>query len=182
MRILHTAGTLVTALALGAGATACGEEAAPSDTPRSASAKVELTMSLPGGGAPLALITYQGDGGRTCHALGTLTTRGPRVLDALDQPLETGLGRSGHCLGGHGVSLATARVGGGELRVLGGLAAKGVRRVVVGGERVRPSRSGAFLVAQRSPGSLSGDVELIYAGGGHERVPLASLAGVDARH
>ena len=180
MRNLGKFGTLVAALALGAVATGCGEEPAPVDTPRAASAKVELTVSVPGG-APLALITYEGNGGRTCHALGALTAQGPRVLDALDQPLEAGLTRSGHCLRGGGVSLATARAAGGQLRVVGGMAAKGVRRVVVGGERVRPSRSGAFLVAQRAPGSLSGDVELIYAGGGSERVPLERLAGVDAR-
>ena len=172
---------LATALALAATAAACGEEPAPAEAPRASSARVELTLSLPGGGAPLALITYQGNGGRTCHALGTLTTQGPRVLDALDQPLEAGLARAGHCLSGKGISLATARAGGGELRVVGGMAAKGVRRIVVGGERVRPSRSGAFLVAQRGAGSQREDVELIYAGGGHERVPLERLAGVDVR-
>lgn len=176
---LMTAGTVIAALGPGAAAVGCGEDQAPAATARSHSSQVALTVAYPGF-APWALITYEDAGGRRCHTFGTLTSHGPRVLGD-SRPLEAAVAGSGRCLGRGGpVSLAISEGAGGSVRVVGGIAARGVRRIIVGGERIRPSRSGAFLVAQPSARSLGTGVEVRFRGGGRARVPLDRLVG-DAR-
>ena len=168
---MRRAAGAVVALALLATTTGCEEQAAP-EPPRPQSSRVAMTVTYPGQ-APWALITYQGPEGERCSALGTLTGSGPRVLGALDAPLDVGLASHGRCLHG-GVALDVTSGAGGEVRVIGGVAAHGVRRVVIGGERVRPGRSGAFLVTQPGDDDLGDEVELVFSGGGRERMALAA--------
>ena len=176
MRTLRSLGTITAALALAGAGAGCGEEPVPEAPPKAQSSRVALTVSYPGS-SPWALITYEAADGRPCHAFGTLTKDGPRVLGAPDVPLEQALAGGGRCLRDRSVSLATATGAGGDVRVVGGIAAPGVRRVVVGGERIRPSKSGAFLVVQPASGALGRDVELVFSGGARERVPAETLIG-----
>lgn len=164
---------LLLSLAVAAGGAGCGDERETLEPPRAQSSRVALTVSYPGL-APWALITYQTRAGERCHALGTLTTAGPRVLGAADEPLETALAGNGRCLDrGHAaVSLDVSDGARGAVRIVGGLVARGVRRLVVAGERVRPSRSGAFLVSQPSSSALGESVHLVYESGATEQVAL----------
>lgn len=160
------------ALALGAGVAGCGaDERSALQPARAESSRVALTVSYPGL-APWALITYRGAQGQHCQALGMFTSSGPRLPSAPGEPLESALASEGRCLeDGHGaVSLAIDD--GGPVRVVGGIVGRGVRRIIVAGERVRPAASGAFLVTQPRSSQLGRSIELVYAGGGRERVPL----------
>ncbi len=168
-----TLGVLVS-LVLAAGATGCGQERVTLEPPQAQSSRVAMTVSYPGL-APWALITYQGSGGRRCSALGTLTGSGPRVLRAPGASLDAGLAGAGRCLGTRSVSLDVSSAAGGAVRVVGGIAASGIERVVVGGEPIRPGRSGAFLVTQPGDGRLGDSVELVWSSGGRETVPLADV-------
>ncbi len=170
-------GSVLASLLLASAAAGCaGQERQTFEPPRAHSSQVAMTVSYPGV-EPWALITYEGMSGKRCHALGTLTGTGPRVLRAPAQPLDAGLADAGRCLGTSSVSLDVSTGAGGAVRVVGGIAASGVKRVVVGGERIRPGRSGAFLVTQSSDARLGDSVELVWSSGGRERVALAD-AGV----
>jgi hypothetical protein len=171
--VQKTLGVLVS-LVLAAAATGCGQERAALEPPQAESSRVAMTVSYPGV-APWALITYQGSGGKRCSALGTLTGSGPRVLRAPEAELETGLAGAGRCLGTRSVSLDVSSGAGGTVRVVGGIAASGIKRVVIGGEPIRPGRSGAFLVTQPGGGRLGDSVELVWSSGGRETVPLADV-------
>src|SRR3712207_174247 len=168
-------------IATAATAAGCGEKKAERPLPRPESSRVALTVAYPGF-APWALITYQGGKGERCHALGQLTADGPQVIGD-PAPLEEALVRRGRCLedgNGRSVSLHVAPGANGDVRVVGGIAAKGVRRLVVGGRRVRPAASGAFLFTQPASARLGRSVEVVYRGGGRERVTLADLHRDDA--
>jgi len=155
------------------GLTACGDEEERLATPDVNSARVALTVDFPGS-APLALITYR-QAGRRCHALGTVTDEGPRVLGAAGGPLYAALQRHGDCLAAPRglVSVQTSARGSRPLRVVGGLARHDVVRVRVAGQRVRPGRGGAFLVGwPAGTGDAGRMVEVQLRDGTRHRVPL----------
>ncbi len=159
------------------GLTACGGEEERLVPPEPNSARVALTVAYPGS-APLALITYR-QGGRRCHALGMVRDGRPRVLDGGARPLYAALERRGACLGARGklVSLHVSDRGARALRVVGGLARPDVVRVRVAGQRVRPSRGGAFLVGwPAGAGSAGRMVEVQRRDGTRHRVPLTVAA------
>ncbi len=154
------------------GLTACGGEEERLAALEPNSARVALTVDYPGS-APLALITYRA-GGRRCHALGTVTDQGPRVLGDR-APLYRALERRGGCLGrAHplvSVQLSDRRSR--PLRVLGGLARHDVIRLRIAGQRVRPDRGGAFLVGwPAGTGDAGRVVEVMLRDGTRHRVPL----------
>lgn len=139
-------GVLATAVTA-AGLAGCGEEERPQPL-RANSPAVALTLEWPGA-APWALITYEREDGRRCHAMGTITPAGPRLLSRPDVPLGEALsfGRT-PCLGKdqRSVSLSVRQAPGGAGQLIGGLAAPGVRTLQIGDQRVHPARNGAFLL------------------------------------
>jgi hypothetical protein len=150
----------------------CGEEERPQPL-RANSPAVALTLEWPGA-APWALITYQRDDGRRCHAIGTLTPAGPRLLDHPDMPLDQALtaGRT-PCLGkAHGsVSLSVRAAPGGNGQLIGGLAEPGVRTLQIGDQRVHPAANGAFLL-HRAGGAMTASMRVETRGGHASEQPL----------
>ena len=158
-----------------AGMTGCGGEEERLAPLEPNSTRVALTVDYPGS-APMALITYRSLG-RRCHALGTLTAHGPRVLADQKAPLTAALQRLGGCLDtGSPVSVQVSG-GGTRLRVAGGLASPDVVRVRLAGQRVKPGRGGAFLVAWPSgTGDVGRAVEVQLRDGTRRRVALDATA------
>ena len=154
----------------------CGEEERPQPL-RANSPTVALTLEWPGA-APWALITYQRDDGRRCHAIGTLTPHGPRLIDRPEIALGEALsyGRT-PCLGRHSksVSLSVRAAPGGNGQLIGGLAATGVRTLQIGDQRVRPQANGAFLL-HRAGGATSERVRVETRGGHASEHPLRTSA------
>lgn len=168
--------TVPAAWALGvvlAGLSGCGDAPERAVAPEVNSARVALTVDYPGS-APLALITYRA-AGRRCHALGRLTASGARALAEPGAPLDGALERRGVCLDGAAepVSVELSAEGSGPLRAAGGLARRDVVRIRVAGQRARPGRDGAFLVAWPSDAGDAGSiVEVTLRDGSRQRVPL----------
>ena len=160
-------GGICAAVVLATTSAACGgsdEERAP----EAMATKVALTLTWPGV-APWALITYTGAHGARCAALGSITRDGPRVLRAVDKPLATALPAHGRCLDGSSgpVVLEVAQSEGREVQIVGGLAERGVKRLRVAGQTVRPDRHGAFLLIHADGADTLGrEYEVLHAGGG----------------
>jgi CBS domain-containing protein len=140
------------------------------------SPQVALTVDYPGA-APLALITYRSRRVR-CHALGTMTARGARLLGQLGKPVSQALPRHGRCLdAAHPVVSLQVGDAGNALRAVGGITRDDVVRVAVAGQRVRP-RDGAFLVAfPASAGAVGQVVRVQLRDGRRLRLPLQQLLG-----
>jgi hypothetical protein len=159
-------GVLATAAAAAALA-GCGEEERPQPL-RASGTAVALTLEWPGA-QPWALITYQREDGRRCHAIGTLTPAGPRLLSRPDVPLGDALayGRT-PCLGKdpQSVSVTVRSAPGGAGQLVGGLAARGVKALRIGDQRVRPNARGAFLVHRA--GGATGDTLRVESRSGRE--------------
>jgi hypothetical protein len=177
VRLLRRIGT-VGAVAMAAAALgACGEEERTGVAPALSSTRVAMTADFPGF-APFALITYRDAAGRRCHALGSVTPNGPRVIGALGSALADGLARRGTCLDARDRDVSFQVGGGGRTpRLVGGIVRAGVTRVVVGGHKVRPRPGGEFLVVHPADaGALGDDIQLQYHAGGHRKVPLRFVA------
>lgn len=177
MRLLRRIGT-VGAVAMAAAALgACGEEKRTGSGPALSSTRVAMTADFPGF-APFALITYRDADGRRCHALGSVTPNGPRVMGALGAALADGLKHRGTCLDDRDRDVSFQVGGGGRSpQLVGGIVRAGVTRVVVGGQRVRPRPGGEFLVVHPADaGALGDDIELEYNAGGNRKVPLRVVA------
>ncbi len=176
--LLRSVGTAAAATIVAAGLVACGGENKADAGPALSSPRVAMTVSYPGF-ATFALITYKDRAGRSCHGLGSLTADGPRVMGALGAPLAAGLAKRGKCLRAddHDVSLQIGSAGRGAPRLVGGIVRRGVSRVVVAGQAVRPRPSGEFLVVQPADaGSLGEEIELEYRAGESRRLPLKLLS------
>ena len=178
MNLLRRIGTAGAVAIAAAGLAACGEQERAASGPVLSSSRVAMTADFPGY-APFALITYRDAEGRRCHALGSVTPNGPRVIGALGDRLADGLARVGRCLDATDgdVSVQVQAAGRGAPRLVGGIVRAGVTRVVVGGRRVRPRPGGEFLVVHPADaGALGDEIELEYHAGGHRKVPLHVVA------
>lgn len=178
MRLLRRIGIAGVAAIAAAALAACGEEEQLGSGPVLSSTRVAMTADFPGF-APFALITYRDAEGRRCHALGSVTPNGPRVIGALGDNLSSGLTRRGMCLDARDgdVSVQVQAAGRGAPRLVGGIVRAGVTRVVVGGRKVRPRPGGEFLVVHPADaGPLGDDIGLEYHAGGRRRVPLTLVA------
>jgi hypothetical protein len=155
---------------------ACGQDKKAAVKTAHAS-KVALTIDWPGV-APWALITYTGGEDKRCAALGRITGGGPRVLGALDLPLNAALAARGRCLDHRTrpVLLEIRESDGREARIIGGLADRGVKRLRIAGQTVRPNRDGAFLLLHADAATTLGrDVKIEFHGGGSSTMKLPSL-------
>jgi hypothetical protein len=172
---MGTRGALATAAVLAVLAGGCGKDERPEPL-QAHSAQVAATLSWPGY-APLALITFRDAGGRRCHALGTLTADGPRVLGAAALPLSDALTRAQHCLdAGHRVlSLQSVPAADGAMRLVGGIASARVREIVVGDQRLKPRANGGFLALIPAGEPLGASVEVDFTGGDRRRFPLRAV-------
>jgi hypothetical protein len=173
----HAAAALLALIAAGALA-GCGDEAESEAPIRQVVPHVALTLDYPGH-SPWALITYRSDAGRRCHALGTLTAEGPRLLGLPHQPLGLALSGQGRCLApSRPVSLQVSDPGRNEsMRVIGGLARRDVARVTIAGQRIRPTAGGGFLIVQPvDAGSLGKAMRVQLRDGRRLRLALATVA------
>ena len=164
-------------LALGVASAGCGAEK-QTTPPAANSARVALTLDYPGY-APWALIVYRDERDRSCHAIGTITREGPRVVDRIAVPLTEALTAGGHCIDAkdRDVSIQVRRGAAGGPRLVGGIVRRGVRRVNVAGRTVRPRRDGTFLLAlPPSADSVGTTVGLEYHRGHRRKLPLGDVS------